>query len=45
MKRRYRWPWFVLAFVILGVLLAALWMSFEVRRMKRLRDINTAQPA
>jgi hypothetical protein len=43
-KQRYRWPWFVLAFFILAVLLAVLWMSFEVRRMKRIREINDSQP-
>lgn len=38
---RYRWPWFVLAAVILGVVLAVVWMSVAVRRI---RDQRTADP-
>jgi hypothetical protein len=32
---RYRWPWFVLAAVLLGILLYATWMTVEVRRIRR----------
>ena len=39
-KRRYLWPWFVLAAVVLGILLAILWMSYEIKRTKRNRDIG-----
>jgi len=39
-KRPYRWPWFVLGALILAVLLAVLWMSGEVRRMQRIRELN-----
>ena len=38
--RRYRWPWFVLAAAVLGVVLAVLWMSREVERMRRIRELN-----
>jgi hypothetical protein len=31
---RYAWPWWLLAAVMLGVLLAALWVSAEVRRTR-----------
>ncbi len=41
-KPRYRWPWFVLAAVLLAVLLAFLWMSREVERTRRLREWNSA---
>ena len=34
----YRWPWFVLAAVVLAFLLAGIWMSREVRRTRQLRD-------
>jgi hypothetical protein len=34
---RYRWPWFVLAAVILGVVLAIAWMSVAVHRIREQR--------
>jgi hypothetical protein len=43
-KPRYTWPWFVLSAVLLAILLAILWMSKEVERMRRIRDAN-APPA
>jgi hypothetical protein len=43
---RYTWPWFVLAGLILAILLAVMWMSIEVRRMRQIRDLNApSQPA
>jgi heme/copper-type cytochrome/quinol oxidase subunit 2 len=42
--RRYKWPWFVLAAFILGVILTVLWMSFAVRREKQERDMNAPLP-
>ena len=41
---RYTWPWFVLAGLILAILLAVLWMSIEVRRMRQIRDLNAPSP-
>jgi hypothetical protein len=38
--RKYRWPWVVLALVIVGIGLAILWMSKEVERAKRIHDAN-----
>jgi hypothetical protein len=38
--RRYRWPWFVLAAVLLAAALAVLWMTFEVRKVERERNPN-----
>jgi hypothetical protein len=38
--RRYRWPWFVLAALLLAIALAILWMSYEVRRTRQIRDLN-----
>ena len=38
--QRHRWPWVVLAFVIAFFLLAVIWMSFEVRRVQRIREAN-----
>ena len=39
--RRYKWPWLVLAAVVLGVVLAIVWMSFAVKREKEERDFNS----
>jgi F0F1-type ATP synthase assembly protein I len=35
--RRYRWPWFVLAFFLLGVVLTVLTVRREVQRVKEQR--------
>jgi len=43
--RRYKWPWFALAALLLGVALAILWMSFEVRKIKQERNVNAPLPA
>ena len=43
--RRYRWPWFVLAAVVLFLALAVLWVSFAVKRERQERDFNTPVPA
>ncbi|MGB7767817.1 MAG: hypothetical protein WBN22_03070 [Verrucomicrobiia bacterium] len=42
--RRYKWPWFVLAAFVLFVLLAIMWMSFEVRTVEQERNLNPPQP-
>ena len=45
-KRRYTWPWFVLAAILLAIALAVLWMSKEVERARRIHDLNSpAAPA
>ena len=45
-QRRYTWPWFVLAAVLLAIALAAAWMSKEIERTRRIRDLNApAAPA
>jgi hypothetical protein len=43
--RRHRWPWLVLAAFLLGVALAVLWISFEVRKVERERDVNAPLPS
>ena len=43
--RRYTWPWFVLAAVLLAIALAVLWMSKEIARTRRIRDLNAPPPA
>ena len=42
-KRRYIWPWFLLAAILLGIALAILWMSFEIKRTKRNRELSSPQ--
>ena len=39
-RRRYKWPWFVLLAFLAAVGLAVLWLSFEIRRTQRIRDLN-----
>jgi hypothetical protein len=39
-KRRYRWPWVVLAAFLLWVLLAIVWMSAAVRHVEQQRDFS-----
>ena len=36
--RRYVWPWALLVMLVLGILLAILWVSAEVRRTKERRE-------
>ena len=43
--RQYKWPWFVLAAVVLGTALAIVWMSFAIHREKQERDFNAPIPA
>jgi hypothetical protein len=43
-RQKYQWPWFVLGAVLLGIALSILWLSCEVERTRRIRDLNTAQP-
>jgi len=41
---KYKWPWFALAMVVLGIVLAVVWMTFAVLKVKRERDFS-APPA
>jgi hypothetical protein len=43
-KQNYKWPWFVLAAVLLFIVLAVVWMSFAVHREKEERDFNAPIP-
>jgi hypothetical protein len=43
-KQNYRWPWFVLAAVLLGIVLAIAWMSYAVHREKEERNFNAPLP-
>ena len=37
---RFKWPWFLLAAVVLGGVLAVLWVSAEARRIQRQRQYD-----
>jgi hypothetical protein len=43
--RRYKWPWFVLAFAILGIVLAVLWVSLAAKKIEQERDFNEPLPS
>jgi dolichyl-phosphate-mannose--protein O-mannosyl transferase len=42
--RRYRWPWLVAAAVVLGIVLAIIWVGFAVKKVERERDLNAPLP-
>jgi hypothetical protein len=42
--RRYKWPWFVLAAVLVGIVLAVVWVSFAVKKVERERNFNAPPP-
>jgi hypothetical protein len=39
-RRRYIWPWFALAAFVAAIALAVLWLSVEIERTRRIRDLN-----
>jgi hypothetical protein len=43
-KRHYTWPWLLLGAVLLAIALAVLWMSKEIERTRRIRDLNAPAP-
>jgi len=43
--RRYKWPWFVAAAVVLGIALSILWVWFAVKKVERERDFSTPLPS
>lgn len=38
--RHYQWPWFVMAAVLLGIVLAIVWVSFAVKKVEQERNVN-----
>lgn len=44
-KRKYRWPWVALAFVILGIALAILFVAQAAKKIEQQRDDNSPLPA
>jgi dolichyl-phosphate-mannose--protein O-mannosyl transferase len=43
-KTKYRWPWLVLAGVILGLILAVGWVSLAARKIAVQREGSTPLP-
>jgi len=43
-KQTYKWPWFVLAAVVLAVVLAVVWMSYAVKHEREQRDFSAPLP-
>jgi hypothetical protein len=39
-RRRYVWPWFVLVAILAAIVLAILWLSVEIERTRRVRDLS-----
>jgi hypothetical protein len=42
-KRKYAWPWFVLAGLLIGIVLAILGVSLELQRVRRIRESTAGQ--
>ncbi len=42
---RYRWPWFVLAGVVLFIVLAVAWMYVAVKKEEQQRNYSAPLPA
>jgi hypothetical protein len=42
--RKYQWPWFLLAAVLLGIVLAVLWVGYAAHREKEERDFSAPLP-
>ncbi len=44
-KRNYKWPWFVLAAVVLFIVLAVLWVAFAAEKVEQQRDYGAPLPS
>jgi hypothetical protein len=43
-KPKYKWPWFVLAAVLLGIVLAVLWVGLAAEKVESQRDYGQPLP-
>lgn len=43
-KRNFRWPWFLLAGVLLGIVLAVIWVGYAAHREQEERDFSAPLP-
>ena len=44
-KRNYRWPWFLAAGILLGMVLAVVWVGYAAHREAEERDFSAPLPA
>jgi hypothetical protein len=44
-RQKYKWPWFVLAAVVVFVALAILWVSLAAKKVEQERGGNAPVPA
>lgn len=43
--RRYRWPWFLLAFVVGWLAISVLWVALAARKVAQERDLDAPLPS
>lgn len=43
--RRYKWPWFMTAAVLLGIALFVLWVALAAKKIERERDFSAPLPS
>jgi hypothetical protein len=43
--RRYKWPWFVAAGVLLGIVLTVVWVAIAAKKVERERDFSAPLPS
>jgi hypothetical protein len=43
-KQNHKWPWFVLAAVLLFIVLAVAFVSFKARQIRQERDLDAPLP-
>ena len=44
-KTKYRWPWFLLSAVVLAVVLAVIWVGWEVRHVEQETNFSAPLPS
>ena len=44
-ERKYRWPWFFWASVVLFIALAVLWVGMAAKKISSQRDVNAPLPS
>lgn len=43
--RRYRWPWYLLAFVIGWLIISVIWVALAARKVAQERDLDAPLPS
>jgi len=44
-RRNYKWPWFVLAAVVVFIVLAVVWVGIAAKKVEQERDVTAPVPA